>query len=206
MICCWPPWLAMTQPAPAEFRSIFKGLGHDFWTIRCCDHRFSDKKKTSKTWRSLENIRISVYHHASAPLHTWLWPPWRRSAAAVPGERLSDGIKKNDIWPARQVKNVGSRWHFPRKISGFGTLQAEIRRLNAIVGCLANQELRVSTSRWWFQQQLWICELHEVGVTLLRRPQPTVVMNISPRKKKNQKKTGSRWWFLGDKIHNYGFF
>ena len=106
------------------------------------------QKKTSKTWRSLENIRISVYHHASAPLHTWLWPPWRRSAAAVPGERLSDGIKKNDIWPARQVKNIGSRWHFPRKISGFGTLQAEIRRLNAIVGCLANQELRVSTSRW----------------------------------------------------------
>jgi hypothetical protein len=78
--------------------------------------------------------------------------------------------------------------------------------LNATVGCLANQELRVSTSRWWFQQQLWICELHEVGVTLLRRPQPTVVMNISPRKKKTKKKTGSRWWFLGDKIHNDGFF
>lgn len=99
----------------------------------------------------MENIRISVYHHASAPLHTWLWPPWRRSAAAVPGERLSDGIKKTTFGQqdkSKMLPAVGIFLGKSRDLGPYGTLQAEIRRLNATVGCLANQELRVSTSRW----------------------------------------------------------
>lgn len=110
------------------------------------------------------------------------------------------GLKKTTFGQqdkSKMLPAVGIFLGKSRDLGPYGTLQAEIRRLNATVGCLANQELRVSTSRWWFQQQLWICELHEVGVTLLRRPQPTVVMNISPRKKKNKKnrfKMMVSWW------------